>query len=78
MADQMTRNHDNPNNGTFKAGAFLCPVCCVEYLEIEVDFEYEGTILHDVKMLRCPVCHEELFTPEQHDTIKARLHRTQK
>ena len=74
----MTRNHENPNYQTFKAGALMCPVCCVEYLEIEVDFEYDGAILNNVRILRCPVCQEELFTPEQHDTIKTRLHNNQK
>lgn len=56
----------------------MCPVCCVEYLEMEVDFEFEGAVLRDVKMLRCPVCQEELFTPEQQDSIKTRIQRTQK
>jgi hypothetical protein len=59
--------------GAVKAGALMCPKCCVEYLEVEVDFEDGGTVLHDVKVLRCPTCEEELFTPEQYNTIKERL-----
>lgn len=53
-----------------KAGALLCPTCCVEYLEVEFDFEVEGVILHNVKALRCPDCEEEIFTPQQVETIK--------
>ncbi len=51
----------------------MCPVCCVEYVEVEVDFEYDGTILRNVKMLRCPSCEEELFTPEQQEAISELL-----
>jgi hypothetical protein len=53
-----------------KAGALLCPTCCVEYVEIEFDFEVEGVILYNVKALRCPDCEEEIFTPQQVETIK--------
>lgn len=51
----------------------MCPVCCVEYVEVEVDFEYDTTILKNVKMLRCPSCEEELFSPEQREAITARI-----
>jgi hypothetical protein len=59
--------------GTVKAGALLCPKCLVEYVEIEVDFEYDNIIMRRVKVLRCPLCQEELFTPEQHNTIMERI-----
>jgi hypothetical protein len=48
-----------------KAGALLCRVCCVEFREIQVDMEWEGKVLHNVKILKCPVCQTETFTPEQ-------------
>ena len=50
-----------------------CPKCGVEYVEVEVDFEYGDVILRKVKALRCPVCKEELFTPEQYGVIRARI-----
>jgi YgiT-type zinc finger domain-containing protein len=56
-----------------KAGALLCPTCCIEYLEVEFDFEVDGVILHNVKALRCPACDEEVFTPEQYETIKKKI-----
>ena len=61
---------DLPNkvSGT-KANALLCPHCCVEYDNVEIDLEFEGLIFHNVKALRCPVCMEELLTPEQYATI---------
>jgi len=59
--------------GFTKAGALLCPACCVEYVEVEFDFEVDGVILHNVKALRCPACEEEQFTPEQVEAIKKRI-----
>jgi hypothetical protein len=56
-----------------KAGALLCRTCCVEYIEIEFDFEYDGIILHNVKALRCPACKEEAFTLEQYEEIKKKI-----
>jgi hypothetical protein len=56
-----------------KAGALLCPTCCVEYVEVEFDFEVDGVMLHNVKALRCPECEEELFTPQQVEAIKKRI-----
>ena len=56
-----------------KAGAIICPTCCVEYVEVEFDFEFDGVILHNVKALKCPMCEEEIFTPEQTETIQQRL-----
>ncbi len=57
-----------------KAGALICPKCCVEYQEAEVDIDCDGTVLHNVKVLQCPNCGEELFTPEQHSLVLARIH----
>jgi hypothetical protein len=53
-----------------KANALFCPICCVEYIDVEFDFEIEGTVLHNVKALRCPSCNEEVFTPGQLDVIR--------
>ncbi|MCX8150041.1 MAG: hypothetical protein N3D85_00830 [Candidatus Bathyarchaeota archaeon] len=72
----MTCNRSHSEN--FKAGAPMCPFCFVEYEELEVDFEYEGIILRRIKILRCPICQEELFTPEQQATLKANFWQTQK
>jgi hypothetical protein len=55
-----------------KANAILCSVCCVEYIEVEFDFELNGIVLHNVKALRCPTCREEVFTPEQVEDIRKR------
>jgi YgiT-type zinc finger domain-containing protein len=70
----VTNNPNNQKGKIVKAGALMCPTCCVEYNEIEVDFEYEGMILKNVKVLRCPGCEEELFTPEQQFMITERIH----
>lgn len=56
-----------------RAGALICPACCVEYVEVEFAFEFDGIILDNVRALRCPVCQEEHFTPEQYNTIQERL-----
>jgi hypothetical protein len=56
-----------------KAGALLCPVCCVEYVEVEFDFEEDGFLLRNVKALRCPCCGEEVFTPQQVEAIRQRI-----
>jgi len=48
-----------------KAGALLCPVCCIECIEVEFDVEVDGTVVRNVKALRCPRCQEERFTTEQ-------------
>ena len=69
----MANNKNRPQEATVKAGALMCPVCCVEYIEVEVDFEYGNEVLRNVKMLRCPVCQEELFTPEQNHTVTLRM-----
>ena len=56
-----------------KAGALLCPVCCVEYIEVEADFDVEGVVLRNIKLLRCPVCQEEQFTQQQQDAFEQEL-----
>jgi hypothetical protein len=62
-----------PNQDTIKAGALLCPVCCVPYIETEVDFEIDGIILHNIKVLQCPICQDEQFTPDQQQEIEKKL-----
>ncbi len=69
----MAKN--SPSNAT-KAGALLCSTCCVEYVEVQFDFEVDGVVLRDVKALRCPCCEEEVFSPQQQETIKKRLELT--
>jgi len=56
-----------------KAGALLCPACCVEYVEVQFDCELDGVVLHDVKALRCPNCEEEVLTPQQQQAVTNRL-----
>jgi hypothetical protein len=69
----LERNSPNKSN-LMKANALLCPTCCVEYVEVEFDFEVDGVILHNVKALRCPECEEESFTPQQIEAIKEKTH----
>jgi hypothetical protein len=69
----VPHNTEPKHELTLKAGALLCPVCCVEFIEAEVDLEVDGAVLRDVKVLRCPVCQEEQFTPKQLEVIKERL-----
>jgi hypothetical protein len=68
----LEKNSVNKPNIT-KANALLCPTCCVEYVKVEFDFEFDGIILHKVKALRCPGCDEEVFSPEQHEAIRKRI-----
>jgi hypothetical protein len=68
----LEKNSRNKGAGA-KASALLCPVCCVEYVEVEFDFEVDGVVLHNVKALRCPECKDERFTPEQYEAIKKRI-----
>ncbi len=68
----LEKNSPNKSKVT-KAGAILCPTCCVEFVEVEFDFEVDDIIMHNVKALRCPSCGEELFTSEQYETIKKRI-----
>jgi YgiT-type zinc finger domain-containing protein len=68
----LEKNSPNKQN-SIRANALLCPFCCVEYVEIDIDFEVDGVILHNVKALRCPACEEEAFTPEQLEVIRKRI-----
>ncbi|MGA2682642.1 MAG: hypothetical protein ABSF44_12675 [Candidatus Bathyarchaeia archaeon] len=68
----MEKNSRNDRPDT-KSGALLCPICCVEYVEVEFDFEADGVVLHKVKALRCPACQEERFTAEQVAAIAKRI-----
>ncbi|MFA5572456.1 MAG: YgiT-type zinc finger protein [Crenarchaeota archaeon] len=61
------------NNKSTKAGALLCPTCCVEYVAITFDFEIDNVVLKDVKALRCPSCNEEIFSPDQQEEIRKRI-----
>jgi len=67
----LAKNSPNKSCGT-KAGALLCPTCCVEYVEVEFDFEVDGTVLPNVKALKCPQCEEEVFAPEHIEAIRKR------
>ena len=69
----MTNNRNSENEPAVKAGALLCPICCIEYIEVEVDFDIGGEILRNVKVLRCPICQEEQFSPQQQEDIENRL-----
>jgi len=69
----VTKITNSKSEPTVKAGALMCPLCCVEYIEVEVDFDLDGTILRDVKVLRCPVCQDEQVTPAQQQVIEDRL-----
>lgn len=65
---------NSPNKpAVTKAGALLCPSCCVEYVEVQFDCEIDGEVLHDVKALKCPRCEEEVFSPEQQEEIRKRI-----
>ena len=66
-------HHETENEAVLKAGALMCPVCCVEFIEIEVDFEIDGAVLRNIKVLRCPICQEEHFTPDLLETIEGRF-----
>jgi hypothetical protein len=67
----LAKNSSNPK--TVKANAAICPTCCVEYVEVEFDLDIDGTVLHNVKALRCPECKEEVFTPEQSEAIRKQI-----
>ena len=68
----LGKNSPNKPQGT-KAGALLCPSCCVEYVEVDFDFDVDGVILHNVKALKCPACQEEMFTAEQCEAIRKQI-----
>ena len=61
---QKSLEKNSPNKpAAAKAGALLCPSCCVELVEVEFDLEVDGVILHNVKALQCPDCGEEHLLP---------------
>ena len=64
---------ETENAQSLKAGALLCPVCCVEYIEVQIDLDIDGFVLENVEALRCPICQEEQFTRQQQETIEKRL-----
>ncbi len=68
----MTHSTNN-HSETLKAGALLCPICCVEYEKLEADFEFDGTIFKKIKILRCPICQEEQISPEQQDLLEKQI-----
>jgi hypothetical protein len=68
----LEKNLPNKQKVT-KAEALLCPTCCVEYIEVEFDFEVDGVVLEKVKALKCPACEEEVFTPKQVEEIRKRI-----
>jgi len=68
----LAKNSYSKLEGT-KAGALLCPSCCIEYLEVQFDFEVDGIVLRNVKALRCPLCEEEVFSPEQQEIIMKKI-----
>lgn len=63
----------NSLNKIIKANALLCPFCCVEYEEVVFSLAIDGAVLRDVKALRCPLCEEELFSPEQAEAVLREL-----
>ncbi|MDR0373515.1 MAG: YgiT-type zinc finger protein [Nitrososphaerota archaeon] len=69
MADDKTPAIDKAKPKAAKAGALLCPICCIEYAEVTFDFEINGIVLHDVDALKCPKCGEEIFSPQQQEKI---------
>ena len=70
--EKLEKNSSSQESGT-KANALFCPICCVEYEEVEFDFEVDGVVLRNVKALRCPTCNEERFTTEQYAAIAKRI-----
>jgi len=69
----MYQKSEHKHEDSLKAGALLCPVCCVQLIEVEENFELDGTVIQNVKLLKCPVCQEEQFTQEQQEAIEKKL-----
>jgi hypothetical protein len=61
---KMPQNAKSKRTNSLPAGALLCPICCVELETIEVDVEWEDKVLRNVKILRCPICKEEMIAPD--------------
>jgi len=70
MANGKTSVSDAVKGRSVKAGALLCPVCCVEYVEVVFDFVVNDVVLYDVVVLRCPKCGEEVFSPKQQEEFR--------
>ena len=68
-AQKRKRNFDRKN---IKSGAMLCPFCYVQYKEVEVDFEVYGTILYNVKIVKCPSCGDHVEKNYSHKNNKKR------
>jgi hypothetical protein len=69
----MNGHSADKNSEIVKAGALLCPICCVEYIKLIVDFEVDGTILKNIELLKCPICQDEQFTPEQQEAFEKQI-----
>jgi len=69
----LTKNGNSNREPDLKAGALLCPICCVELIEAEADFDVDGAILRKVKILRCPICQEEQLSQQQCKAVEERL-----
>jgi hypothetical protein len=63
----------NSQNKITKAGALLCPFCCVEYEEVVFNLAIDREVLRNVKALKCPLCEEEVFSPEQIEAVLREL-----
>ena len=50
-----------------------CPRDKIEYATVRTDYEYQGMLFRNVKVERCPRCHEEVFTPEQYESLRRRV-----
>jgi hypothetical protein len=69
----LTKKSRPVNERAIKAGALLCPVCCVELIDVKADFDLDGEVLHDVKILRCPVCQEEQLGEQQYSAVEKKI-----
>lgn len=69
----MTKKSSPINEPALKAGALLCPVCCVELIKAQADFDVDGEVLHDVKILRCPVCQDERLSQQQCSAVDEKI-----
>jgi hypothetical protein len=69
----LTKKSSPINEPALKASALLCPVCCVELIEAQADFDVDGEVLHDVKILRCPVCQEEKISQQQCNVVEKKI-----
>jgi len=56
-----------------KAGTVLCPLCCIEYKEMIYNCEIDGFKINNVKVLHCPKCKNEVFTPEEKEKIMEKI-----